>query len=1068
MSKHALNFASLKSNLNIMKKLSGILLALVFLPFLSQGQTTCGDPIQLFSIAVTPACGGDNGSITFNIAPGTYTWFWPQNISFGPVASNLPAGTYQIRVERNGMPECFVDTLLTVNAFAAMVPPQVTSITPSNCFASNGAVQLSPDTYNYAWSNTEVGAFNDGLNSGVYTVTATNANGCTASITAEVPNVNPLEFTATVVKPSKCGRKTGEVSFTATGGSGQYSYSLGGEQVFGLGPGPQFGIVVDNTNGCADTAFFDIPVVTAEGQILVTANTPRCAGETGNIAVDVLPGDFFQTPFTFSITTANGIPMPRPDSIPAGSYIVYVADADSCVLPGQPFVMTEPIPLQISAAVTPGTCAQGGQINLTASGGTGTLLADWSDLNGISNGFERKNLLAGRYEAIVFDSLFCKDTLDVTVNNTCSRTDTFALLVVKNQTGSFCMEPAVGFSAADATYQLVTPGTSSAFGSWALVGNCVNYAALGNTGQDVDFICVKITQPALNQTDTVCIQISIIAAEPSKELVNFTTQINTTTAACGTIPATLTNFTVRPLNVTALSGNTAFGQFGINTANACMTYSAYDVPQFFADSIAIALCDTALNCHIICYVPSILPFFDCSKGIISADSVFLPTTNCEVGASTCIAIPYANILNYNIIDNGQPYNSGALGCAEASVVSYAVAQLPGVGTTANGPYHLNEWFINGTPYTTTFENLNELLSWMNSIDPIPGWFLENGINIIGGIPANNYGPLRVTNANNETSQAQAAVKTAPLGSDLRFSTGEHHLILKRIQTGCSDTLRVQVQCFDCPPVHPFMPDQFGNIAWEAPSCAVDTVFRTNIAYGDLDKWNLFDNNIALAAVNTGGNVGFVLDTGYHLMRLQHKITTCEYFISFYFDCRNAPRDTLYATLKVGENASVCPDQSLVAAPIITIFHICEQKNLDPNAALTYDEQNWCALLEGEKVGFDTLCLQLCNADGICATTLVFVEVTPADTDEKVLIYNGISPNGDGKNDVWRVVGIDNYPANEVWVFTREGYEVFHQKNYNNAWGGTWNEKTLPAGTYYYVVDLGDGSRVLKGHLAVSY
>ncbi|MBL7826196.1 MAG: gliding motility-associated C-terminal domain-containing protein, partial [Saprospiraceae bacterium] len=86
--------------------------------------------------------------------------------------------------------------------------------------------------------------------------------------------------------------------------------------------------------------------------------------------------------------------------------------------------------------------------------------------------------------------------------------------------------------------------------------------------------------------------------------------------------------------------------------------------------------------------------------------------------------------------------------------------------------------------------------------------------------------------------------------------------------------------------------------------------------------------------------------------------------------------------------------------------------------------------------------------------------------EKVFVFNGISPNGDGKNDTWHILGIEQYPGNEVRVFNRWGNQVFESIGYTNqdAWDGTWNGKDLPDGTYFYVVNLGGGNGTQKGYL----
>jgi gliding motility-associated-like protein len=75
------------------------------------------------------------------------------------------------------------------------------------------------------------------------------------------------------------------------------------------------------------------------------------------------------------------------------------------------------------------------------------------------------------------------------------------------------------------------------------------------------------------------------------------------------------------------------------------------------------------------------------------------------------------------------------------------------------------------------------------------------------------------------------------------------------------------------------------------------------------------------------------------------------------------------------------------------------------------------------------------------------------------IVSFFSPNSDGINDTWQVKEIDRYPNNQVWIFTRTGYEVFNAQNYRNDWSGTQNGNPLPEGSYYYRIDLDGNSTI---------
>jgi gliding motility-associated-like protein len=87
-----------------------------------------------------------------------------------------------------------------------------------------------------------------------------------------------------------------------------------------------------------------------------------------------------------------------------------------------------------------------------------------------------------------------------------------------------------------------------------------------------------------------------------------------------------------------------------------------------------------------------------------------------------------------------------------------------------------------------------------------------------------------------------------------------------------------------------------------------------------------------------------------------------------------------------------------------------------------------------------------------------IEVGQA-TDCKLEVFNAFSPNGDGINDLWNIQGIAPYPDCIVKVFNSWGSTVFvSEPGYPEPWNGYLNNsgKILPAGTYYYVIDLGDG------------
>jgi gliding motility-associated-like protein len=83
-----------------------------------------------------------------------------------------------------------------------------------------------------------------------------------------------------------------------------------------------------------------------------------------------------------------------------------------------------------------------------------------------------------------------------------------------------------------------------------------------------------------------------------------------------------------------------------------------------------------------------------------------------------------------------------------------------------------------------------------------------------------------------------------------------------------------------------------------------------------------------------------------------------------------------------------------------------------------------------------------------STDEVFVRVY-----DKILIPNAFSPNGDGINDSWIIEPLDLFDESVTQVYNRYGQVVHKSSGYSKPWDGMSNGKPVPAGSYYYVIDL---------------
>jgi gliding motility-associated-like protein len=89
------------------------------------------------------------------------------------------------------------------------------------------------------------------------------------------------------------------------------------------------------------------------------------------------------------------------------------------------------------------------------------------------------------------------------------------------------------------------------------------------------------------------------------------------------------------------------------------------------------------------------------------------------------------------------------------------------------------------------------------------------------------------------------------------------------------------------------------------------------------------------------------------------------------------------------------------------------------------------------------------------------------------VYNGVSPNGDGRNDIFKIDCIQLFPTNNVKIFNRSGTLVYEMNGYDNTtvfFYGVGNRgmyligNDLPDGTYFYVIEKNDGSKPKTGYL----
>ena len=110
-------------------------------------------------------------------------------------------------------------------------------------------------------------------------------------------------------------------------------------------------------------------------------------------------------------------------------------------------------------------------------------------------------------------------------------------------------------------------------------------------------------------------------------------------------------------------------------------------------------------------------------------------------------------------------------------------------------------------------------------------------------------------------------------------------------------------------------------------------------------------------------------------------------------------------------------------------------------------------------------IQVCEGKEVKITIWVYPGLRCRDTFPE--IPDAFSPNTDGINDVWNIIGKEFYPDIEVTIFNRWGQEVWKSgRGYPVPWEGKYNGEDLPVDSYHYVIDLHNGMKPIVGTVTI--
>ncbi|AKD53813.1 SprB repeat-containing protein [Spirosoma radiotolerans] len=383
--------------------------------------TLCNQPCPTSSLMSVsgPLCDGNGLTYSVHVtAPGGVTVTTSSGTVINGVVSGISIDTPLSLTAINN--NCSLMQVVTVNPpICPVVCPTPIGlnlvVTAAQCGSATGQITATPTngsgSYTYKWNTGQSGQTLSGLVAGVYSVTVSDANGCTGvSGSIDLPGSQAPVVSLVRVSPAACGQATGSISVSASGGQlpYQYQWSNGAStsSVSGLSAG-QYTVTVSDGSGCAST--LSVGVVGSSSLSLVTASSPAACGQaSGTASVSVSGGSG-----SYTYQWSNGASTASLSGLVAGAYSVTVSDGAGCRSTATVNVNSVSGP-QLTLTPVDAAChgSASGSVSVGVTGGSGSYTYRWS--NG-STSASLSGLVAGTYSVSVTDGSGCVASGQVTV-----------------------------------------------------------------------------------------------------------------------------------------------------------------------------------------------------------------------------------------------------------------------------------------------------------------------------------------------------------------------------------------------------------------------------------------------------------------------------------------------------------------------------------------------------------------------------------------------------------------------------------------------------------------------------
>lgn len=379
-------------------------------------------PLTAFGVVTNIDCFGlSEGQVDLTTSGGSggYTFLWSDG-STNEDLLNVVAGQYAVTITDINGCQFTIGFEITQpsSPVSVVLAPQ-----DAKCFGElSGSVQsfasggTAPYTYTWSNGNTTNGIINVPANT--YTLTVTDALGCTAFSGATVNEPAELIITPTITDASCYGYEDGEVVVTIQGGIQPYNFIWGNlssivlnnpsETLTGLGASDYL-VRVRDANNCVAEMTVTVGEPPVYEATLNVVDASCYDGADGEITMDLIGGTS-----PYSTVWSNGATTEDISNLTAGVYSFVTTDAQGCEVRGEEEV-TQPEEINITYQIIDVTCIDqsDASIDVSAYGGTPPYNYDWT--NG-QQGSLIQELAPGIYELTITDLNNCENTFEFSVN----------------------------------------------------------------------------------------------------------------------------------------------------------------------------------------------------------------------------------------------------------------------------------------------------------------------------------------------------------------------------------------------------------------------------------------------------------------------------------------------------------------------------------------------------------------------------------------------------------------------------------------------------------------------------